>query len=195
MRTPVLALPSVAFARTAALTLIVTGAITVASCKEPVAPAAQAAPLTVAGVLPDADLLGGGSSVTIAGTNFVDVISVRIGGSELVNRTVVSSTRITGTTPTAADTGAADVVVASTSRGTAKCTGCFHYLRLLLPVSAAAILRSAAFGHAPTAAPERNSDPPRVCARPDTTWIEAVGPAPEGGWIRTPVVRRDTIPC
>jgi hypothetical protein len=65
--------------------------------------------------------------VTIAGTNFINVISVTIGARALDNGAVVSTTEITGTTPVGAAPGPKDVVVAaSLSRGT--CTGCFTYL-------------------------------------------------------------------
>src|SRR6266446_4332509 len=91
-------------------------------CRDSVAPPA---PITVTAVSPANDLLGGGSSVTITGTNFINVTSVTIGGSELGGRTVVSPTQITGTTPAATSPGAADVVVTSSSHGSGICRGCF----------------------------------------------------------------------
>ncbi len=54
---------------------------------------------TVTAVSPDSGPLTGGTHVTITGTNFVDVTSVTIGGTELGERAVVSTTQITGTTP------------------------------------------------------------------------------------------------
>src|SRR5437867_985055 len=94
-------------------------------CKDSVTPSA---PITVTAVSPAGDLLGGGSSVTVTGTNFINVISVTIGGSELGNRTVVSATQITGVTPAVTSPGAKDVVVTTSSHGSATCSGCFTYL-------------------------------------------------------------------
>ncbi len=67
--------------------------------------------------------------------------------------------------------------------------------RLLLPVLVAALLGLAACGDAPTGVRAHSIAPLLVCTRADTTWIEAVGPVPEGSWIRVPIVRSDTIPC
>src|SRR5437773_1613087 len=94
-------------------------------CKDSVTPSA---PITVTAVSPARDLLGGGSSVTVTGTNFINVISVTIGGSGLGNRTVVSATQITGVTPAVTSPGAKDVVVTTSSHGSATCSGCFTYL-------------------------------------------------------------------
>src|SRR6266516_3798313 len=105
----------------------VLGALLGASCKEPGAPT----PITVTGVSPARDWLRGKAGVTITGTNFLDVTSVTIGGSELVDRTVVSSTEITGTAPASTSAGAKDVVVTSSSHGSGTCSGCFTYLSAL----------------------------------------------------------------
>src|SRR2546428_1599735 len=79
-------------------------------CKDPTPPQPV---LTVTAVSPPTGSMAGGTSVTITGTNFVNVTSVTIGGSELGNRAVVSPTEITGSTPAATSTGATDVVVTS----------------------------------------------------------------------------------
>jgi hypothetical protein len=84
-------------------------------------------PLSVASISPPSGLLAGGTTVTITGTNFIDVTDVTIGGIALGNRTVVSSTQITGTTPAATNTGAKDVVVTSNTHGSSVCNGCFSY--------------------------------------------------------------------
>src|SRR2546430_2446733 len=105
----------------------VLGALLGASCKEPGAPT----PITITGVSPARDWLRGKAGVTITGTNFLDVTSVTIGGSELVDRTVVSSTEITGTAPVSTSAGAKDVVVTSSSHGSGTCSGCFTYLSAL----------------------------------------------------------------
>src|SRR5439155_972080 len=83
--------------------------------------------ITVTAVDPGTGPLAGGTSVTITGTNFVNVTSVTIGGNALGSRTVLSAAEITGTTPTATSPGAKDVVVTSSSHGSGTCTGCFSY--------------------------------------------------------------------
>ena len=96
-------------------------------CKESVSPpsAIGVTAVSVTAVTPASGPLAGGTSVTITGTNFIDVTSVTIGGSELGSRTVVSPTQITGTTPAATSTGAKDIVVTSSSHGSGTCSGCF----------------------------------------------------------------------
>jgi alpha-tubulin suppressor-like RCC1 family protein len=84
-------------------------------------------PVTVTAISPASGAQPGGTSVTITGTNFIDVTGVTIGGSALFNRTVVSSTQITGTAPAGANTGTQDVVVTSGSHGSGLCSGCFTY--------------------------------------------------------------------
>ena len=58
-------------------------------CNDVTPPALQ---VTVTAVSPAKDLLGGGSGVTVTGTNFIDVTNVTVGGSELGGRSVVSTT-------------------------------------------------------------------------------------------------------
>src|SRR5438128_4168406 len=84
--------------------------VVTAGCKDADSPPAS---ITVTAVSPASDLLGGGTAVTITGTNFINVTSVTIGGSELARRTVVSTTEVTGTAPATANPGATDVVVTS----------------------------------------------------------------------------------
>ena len=117
-------------ARATAIVGSLLGGLLVAGCKDEVGPAA---PITITAVSPTSDLLGGGTSVTITGSNFINVTSVTIGGNELGSRTVVTATQITGTTPAASELGASDVVVSSSSNGNGTCKGCFRYL---LPVLA-----------------------------------------------------------
>src|SRR2546422_5003282 len=83
--------------------------------------------LTVTAVNPGTGPLAGGTSVTITGTNFLNVTSVTIGGTALGSRTVLSAAEITGTTPTATSPGATDVVVTSSRHGSGTCRGCFTY--------------------------------------------------------------------
>lgn len=87
--------------------------------------------LTITAVSPAAAPPAGGTSVTITGTNFIDVISVTIGGRELGARTVVSTSQITGTTPAPMSPGPKDVVVTSTSHGNGACSDCLIYLQPL----------------------------------------------------------------
>ncbi len=105
------------------------GPVAAVGCKDPVG---TPAPVTVTAVSPAIGPLAGGTSLTITGTNFANVTSVTIGGVELVSRTVLGDAQITGTT--AAGTGlGTDVVVISSTHGSATCSGCFSYL---LPVLA-----------------------------------------------------------
>src|SRR5256886_1253722 len=105
----------------------VLGALLGASCKEPGAPT----PITITGVSPARDWLRGKAGVTITGTNFLDVISVTIGGRELVDRTVASTPETPGPAPASTSAGAKDVVVTSSSHGSGTCSGCFTYLSAL----------------------------------------------------------------
>jgi len=84
-------------------------------------------PLRIATIIPASGLLAGGTTVTIIGTNLIDVTDVTIGGMALGDRTVVNSEEITGTTPPATSTGTKDVIVTSNSRGSSVCSGCFSY--------------------------------------------------------------------
>src|SRR5881296_2936604 len=98
-------------------------AVVAAGCNDSNGPSS----IAVTAVSPVSGPLAGGTSVTITGTNFINVTSVTIGGTELGNRTVVSSTQITGTTPASTSPGATDVVVTSSSQGSSTCSGCFGY--------------------------------------------------------------------
>jgi len=83
--------------------------------------------VTVTSVSPASGSLTGGTSVAITGTNFVNVTSVTIGGSELGSRIVLSVDQITGIAPAGGSTGAKDVFITSSSHGIATCIGCFTY--------------------------------------------------------------------
>jgi hypothetical protein len=89
--------------------------------------------VTVTGVSPASGPETGGTSVTITGTNFVDVTSVTIGGREVGNRTVLSATQISGTTPSSISIGPKDVVVTSSSHSSDICSGCFTYTEAAPP--------------------------------------------------------------
>jgi hypothetical protein len=66
---------------------------------------------TVISVTPNTGPTGGGTSVTITGTNFLNPSTVTFGGVAATNVVVVNATTITATTPAHA-AGAVDVVVA-----------------------------------------------------------------------------------
>lgn len=103
---------------------LLAAATAISVCKDVTPPPAQ---VSVTGVSPAGGPLAGGTAVTIAGTNFIDVTSVAIGGTELSSRAVVSPVEITAITPASATSGARDLVVASSSHGSATCGGCFTY--------------------------------------------------------------------
>jgi hypothetical protein len=83
--------------------------------------------MTVTAVSPVSGAVAGGTAVTITGNNFTNVTSATIGGSELGSRVVVSPTQLTGITSSSGSPGTEDVVVTSSSHGTATCSGCFSY--------------------------------------------------------------------
>ncbi len=71
-------------------------------------------PPTVTAISPNHGDVGGGTSVTITGTNFTNVTSVKIGGTQVQFQVVVNATTITATTP-ANVAGPADTVVTTTA--------------------------------------------------------------------------------
>ena len=84
---------------------------------------------TITSVSPPSGPLTAGTSITIAGTNFVDgATTVKVGGVAASNVLVVSSTSITALTPANA-VGAKDVVV-TTAGGVATKTAAFTYVAL-----------------------------------------------------------------
>lgn len=93
----------------------------------PVIFTATAETMTVTAVSPASGAVAGRTAVTITGNNFLNVTSVTIGRSELSGHVVVSPTQITGITSSSGSPGTEDVVVTSSSHGTAICSGCFSY--------------------------------------------------------------------
>lgn len=113
-------------------------AVTITATSEGVSGSASVAvtappPVTVTAISPDNGPLAGGTSVTITGTNFLNVIGVSIGGSDLVGRAVLSPTQITGTTTAATTRGTNDVTVVSSTNGSGTCPGCFSYVAVPPP--------------------------------------------------------------
>src|SRR5205085_10011846 len=74
---------------------------------------------TVTSVNPSNGSTGGGTGVTVAGTNFVAGATVTFGGTAATNVVVVSGTQITATTPAHA-AGAVNVVVTKHGRATGR---------------------------------------------------------------------------
>jgi hypothetical protein len=68
---------------------------------------------TVTAVTPSSGSTGGGTSVTIAGTNFVGVSAVKFGAATATNVNVLGASSVTATSP--AGTGIVDVTVATAS--------------------------------------------------------------------------------
>ncbi len=81
---------------------------------------------TVTLVAPATGTSGGGTSVTITGTNLTGATAVTIGGTAATNVTVVNATMITATTPAHA-AGTVDVAVTTTG-GTGTGTNLFTYV-------------------------------------------------------------------
>ena len=80
---------------------------------------------TVTGVLPNSGATGGGTAVTVNGSNFQSGATVSFGGAALSVSTV-SATAITGSTSAHA-AGAVNVVVTNPDAQSGTCTGCYAY--------------------------------------------------------------------
>lgn len=80
---------------------------------------------TIYRVIPSAGPQAGGTLVTIVGSNFTSVTTVRF-GSEIATFTIVNSTQIAATSPAYPVTGLVDVSIASTY-GIATSHGAFNY--------------------------------------------------------------------
>ncbi len=148
--------------------------------------------VTVTAVSPANDLLGGGSSLTITGTNFISVTSVTIGGNELGGRTVLSPTQITGTTPAATSPEVTDVVVTSSSHGSGSCRGCFSYESLVLQTQplAAGDYHTCALNSSGAAYCWGHIDP-----FTDIITVTAIPEAVSGGWSFSAIVASGFHTC
>lgn len=82
---------------------------------------------TVTSATPSSGLTSGGTVITVAGTNFVNGATVRIGGVSATGVTFVSSTALTATTP-AGSVGAKDILVTNPDGQSATRTAGFTYL-------------------------------------------------------------------
>jgi len=80
------------------------------------------APPTVTSVSPNSGSTGGGTAVTITGTNFASGATVTFGSNASTNVTVVNSTTITATTP-AGSVGAVTVTVTVNGKGGSLASG------------------------------------------------------------------------
>jgi hypothetical protein len=94
----------------------------VAGCLLPMRPSQ---PPEIVFIIPGAGPLTGGTPITISGNNFVDVVSVTVGGQDLVELSVVDSNSITGKTPPGM-IGTSDVVVTTAHGSTTSPVG-FRY--------------------------------------------------------------------
>jgi len=87
---------------------------------------------TIDSVSPAAGKLSGGDTVTIAGTNFVDGVTVTVGGTACGSVTFVSATSLTCVTPylspPVGSVGAKDVVVTNPDNQYVTATGAFTYV-------------------------------------------------------------------
>ena len=81
---------------------------------------------TVTGINPTSGPIGGGTAVTISGTNFTGATALTIGGVAATGLAIVNPTTISATTPAHA-AGAVNVAV-TTSGGTGTGTGLFTYI-------------------------------------------------------------------
>ncbi len=82
---------------------------------------------TVSSISPNSGTTSGGTAVTIAGTGFQSGAKVTLGGTSATGVTVVSSTKITATTPSKS-AGGADVVVTNTDTQSGKLTQGFTFI-------------------------------------------------------------------
>ena len=82
-------------------------------------------PVTVSQIVPSSGPQGGGTAVTLTGTNFVNVSEVRIGTTPLASFSVVNPTSITGTTGASPSSGLSNVVVVSLTNSTGTLTNGF----------------------------------------------------------------------
>jgi hypothetical protein len=83
-------------------------------------------PVTVSNVSPSKGAEAGGTSVTIKGSGFLAGATVTFDGIAATNVVVVSSTKITATTPAHAE-GAVNVVVTNSNTATGTLSGGFTY--------------------------------------------------------------------
>ncbi len=104
-----------------ALRLMVRGCITTV-------PVTVLAPnITISKVVPNQGALDGGTSITLSGTNFVNITGVTIDGVATTALDVKSSTELKCVTPSSASTGAKVVAISSSSFGEAQLTDGFMY--------------------------------------------------------------------
>ncbi|MGE3610425.1 MAG: IPT/TIG domain-containing protein [Bacteriovoracaceae bacterium] len=83
---------------------------------------------TVTSVSPTIGAIGGGTNVTITGTDFITGATVNFGSSACTGVTVVSSTSITCTTPLQITSGAVSVTVTNSDQQTSTLSSGFIYL-------------------------------------------------------------------
>lgn len=94
---------------------------------------------TVSSVSPSSASHGGGTTVTITGSNFDSNATVTIGGTAATSVVFVSASELTAVVPHAAKGGVVDVTVTDPQGGTATLTGAFTYTTGLLVATVTAL--------------------------------------------------------
>jgi hypothetical protein len=92
---------------------------------------------TVTAVSPNSGTTGGGTPVTITGTNFISGATVRFAGTQATSVVVVNSTTITAVTPARSTTGSVTVEVRNPNNLAGQRTNAFTYVSTPAPVVAA----------------------------------------------------------
>ena len=93
----------------------------------------ESPPPSITSVSPSTGSETGGTTITISGSNFDNVTSVTVGGSEATSVATVSATSVTAVTPSGAAGSAVDVVVTNSDGQTATASGAFTYTASSLP--------------------------------------------------------------
>ncbi len=127
--------------------------------------------LIITSVSPSAGPTGGGTPITIAGTNFETGATVTVGGNTCTSPVVASANSITCTTP-AGSAGAQDVVVTNVDSATNTLSGGFTYLA---PSTITYDLNYASSPTAPTQAPVAYGSTFEVAANPVRSGYQFMG--------------------
>jgi len=104
---------------------------------------------TFTSVAPSSGFAGGGTPLTIVGTNFRSGVAVTIGGAPVTSISLTGSTGISVTAPAHA-TGAADIVIKNSDTTTITAAGAYTYLGNPVPTIASATPNSIVAGSSST---------------------------------------------
>jgi hypothetical protein len=83
---------------------------------------------TLTSVTPTSGPIGGGTPITVNGTNFANGATLAIDGRAATNVVIVTPTTLTAVTPAGAVVGAADVVITNPDQATATLANAFTYV-------------------------------------------------------------------